>query len=281
MSHGLRIASLDQLGPNYEVVQGVPRLRAGLRGGSGRVISTGPGEPVSQGIAHPAGSGSREGGVVAPKGGAGASASWSASRPRETAPPSGPAFGTPAQYALAERLIANRCKAGGVKGPEDQTQRDIVAGCDALVFKRIAPVVAIMLVNEIRQPAFRRAGGRQRALPGMAGGDAPGWKAAQLMGARLLAMGLLPGASDLILIWPGDDDFFGGVGFMEVKRPARTEQTLTGPKRYQAGYLEDRQRDFRDLCQAWRLPWGCARGFDPDALRIMREWGALPDAALV
>lgn len=123
-------------------------------------------------------------------------------------------------------------------------------------------MLAVMLANEVRQP---------RGLS----------RIAAMQGARLLAMGLCPGASDLILLWPGDGPgpdgpgWHAGSGFLEVKRPARVEQRLDGKQRYAAGRLSEAQKDFRALALAWRLPWGLARSWD-EAVDVAKSWGALP-----
>lgn len=68
---------------------------------------------------------------------------------------------------------------------------------------------------------------------------------------RLKAMGLLPGIADLCII------FEGRAHFAEVKT--------------QRGRLSTRQKDFRDLCERFGVPWAIFRSVE-EAKRQLEEW---------
>jgi hypothetical protein len=116
-------------------------------------------------------------------------------------------------------------------GPEDTVQAEVVRAIEAEAL-RGAPLLVASLANAT-------------AIPGTAG---------MLVATRLKATGLLPGAPDLIVVFPG------GIGFLETKRP---KGGLLGPK----------QALFRDTCTAWGIPWALVRSAD-EALDALLAWGA-------
>lgn len=160
---------------------------------------------------------------------------------------------------FAASLIPQR-RAMGRFGPEDAVQVEIVRMFDEGTKAGRWTVLCAMMANEVRIP---------RGLN----------RRAQAMGARLLAMGLLPGLPDLLLLWPGDASYHGGMGFLEVKRPggeprlavkeSRLVKSKTSP-----GKLSDNQVKFRDMCLAWALPWACVRSAVEARVEVER-WGAL------
>lgn len=81
-------------------------------------------------------------------------------------------------------------------------------------------------------------------------------KRSPVYGAKLKAMGLMPGAADLCLIAPG-----GQSHFIEVKT--------------EAGSLSRAQKDFRGSCAALGIPWALARSPE-EALRSADQWGLVP-----
>jgi hypothetical protein len=70
---------------------------------------------------------------------------------------------------------------------------------------------------------------------------------------RQAALGAVPGAADLLVLWPG------GLGFMEVKAAGK--------------YPTPVQRSFAAKITALNVSWACVRSPD-DALRTLSEWGA-------
>lgn len=69
------------------------------------------------------------------------------------------------------------------------------------------------------------------------------------------AEGIKPGIPDLI--FPCKD---GITRYLELKSAK--------------GTLSDKQKDFRDLCQARNIPWAMARSLD-EAIVIFRQWGII------
>jgi len=81
-------------------------------------------------------------------------------------------------------------------------------------------------------------------------------------GARLKAMGMLPGVADLVVMVPGGVPFF-----LELKSPK--------------GVLSPEQKAFRTVCRAAGCEYSMARSLNA-ALDILRVWGALkPNKALL
>ena len=68
---------------------------------------------------------------------------------------------------------------------------------------------------------------------------------------RLKAMGLLPGVADLVIVHAGR------AFFLEVKMPR--------------GRLSLRQKEFRDLCERFCLPWAIVRSVE-EARKQIVEW---------
>lgn len=142
-------------------------------------------------------------------------------------------------------------------GPEDALQAEICFRFNEGTFAGRWRLVAAMIGNEVRMPVVGKK--RVAANPELAAFREEQLRRAHMVGARLKAMGMLPGITDLILLWPGDAEYFGGVGFLEVKKE---------------GQLSAEQKAWRDLCQGWRLPWGVARSWE-QAFETARTWGAV------
>jgi hypothetical protein len=157
------------------------------------------------------------------------------------------------QASAAASLLPSRHYRGKL-GPEDAVQRDIVRMFDEGTAEGRWDVLCCMCANEVRVP-----GGMGRA--------------AQALGARLLAMGLLPGLPDLLLIWPQ------GFGFAEVKQPGghmrlgvRKGDLL--PVKTKPGPIGSKQQQFRDVVTTWGHRWACWHS-TVEALETARKWGAV------
>jgi hypothetical protein len=74
-------------------------------------------------------------------------------------------------------------------------------------------------------------------------------------GARLKAMGVLPGVADICLVLPG-----GASAFLELKRPG--------------GRTSAEQRAFRDSCEASGAGYAIAQTPE-EAIDVLMQWGAL------
>ena len=74
-------------------------------------------------------------------------------------------------------------------------------------------------------------------------------------GARLKALGVVPGIADLVCVAEG-----GRVFMLELKD--------------KKGSLSPAQKDIRDFCDQWRIPWAEAHDFD-EAIHWLKEWGLI------
>lgn len=141
-------------------------------------------------------------------------------------------------------------------GKEDAVQAEIVTRLEIGTRQGRWQIVPVMLSNEIRIPVPSKA--RVEAQPQLVDFADRQKRLAGQMGARLLAMGLLPGAPDLMLLMPGR------IGFVECKVPG-------------GGKVSPEQAAVRDLMRAWGLLWAVARTW-PQLLDTLREW-KVPGAA--
>lgn len=135
---------------------------------------------------------------------------------------------------------------------EDAVQASIVLGFDVGTRAGRWSIVPVILRNDIRVRTASEA--ELSASPALARWHQRQQRQAWREGARAKAMGMRPGAPDLLLLAPGD------FGFLECKSPG-------------AG-LRPEQRAWRDLCAAVGWHWGLARSWD-DALRAVGAWGWL------
>jgi hypothetical protein len=82
-----------------------------------------------------------------------------------------------------------------------------------------------------------------------------GEKRSPRTGARLKAMGVLPGVADVCLVLPG-----GASAFLELKRPG--------------GRTSEEQRAFRSRCEASGAGYAVAQTPE-EAVAVLKNWGAL------
>ena len=130
--------------------------------------------------------------------------------------------------------------------PEQCLQIEIIRQMRPLLLER--GVLLLSIGNEI--PA--------------SGGFIAAWQAIRT------AMGAIPGAPDLVLLWPD------GGGFVELKRSRDDSQLPLGkfaPKPAR-GELSTPQRQFRDVCQAKGIRWACCRSV-AEFEATVRDWGLL------
>lgn len=132
---------------------------------------------------------------------------------------------------------------------EDGIQADIVFRFDVGTRARKWSIIPIILRNDIRVRTASDA--ELAAAPALAHWHQRQQRQAWKEGARAKAMGMRPGAPDLLLLSPA------GFGFLECKSPG-------------AG-LRPEQRAWRDLCAASGWHWGLARSWD-DALKAVTAW---------
>jgi hypothetical protein len=136
---------------------------------------------------------------------------------------------------------------------EDGLQAEIVTRLDIGTRAGKWSIVPVILRNDIRVRTASDA--ELTASPALAHWHQRQQRQAWREGARAKAMGMRPGAPDLLLLSPA------GFGFLECKSPG-------------AG-LRPEQRAWRDLAAAMGWRWGLARSWD-DALRALAAWGWLP-----
>lgn len=97
---------------------------------------------------------------------------------------------------------------------------------------------------------------RLNAMPGVIYFHVPnGEYRSPRTGARLKAMGVLPGVADITVVLPG-----GSVAFLELK--------------VKGGSLNPNQRAFRTLCESNGTPYAVARTPE-EVTATLRGWGAL------
>jgi hypothetical protein len=136
---------------------------------------------------------------------------------------------------------------------EDGLQAEIVTRLDIGTRAGKWSIVPVILRNDIRVRTASDA--ELTASPALAHWHQRQQRQAWREGARAKAMGMRPGAPDLLLLSPA------GFGFLECKSPG-------------AG-LRPEQRAWRDLAAAMGWRWGLARSWD-DALRAVAAWRWLP-----
>jgi hypothetical protein len=136
---------------------------------------------------------------------------------------------------------------------EDAIQADIVFRLDVGTRAGRWNIVPVILRNDIRVRTASDA--ELAAAPALAHWHQRQQRQAWKEGARAKAMGLRPGAPDLLLLSPA------GFGLLECKS--------------RGVGLRPEQRAWRDLAAATGWHWGLARSWD-DALRALTAWGWLP-----
>jgi hypothetical protein len=136
---------------------------------------------------------------------------------------------------------------------EDSVQAQICLGFDVGTRAGRWAIVPVILRNDVRvRTASEAELSAAAGSPALARWHHKQQRQAWREAGRAKAMGLRPGAPDLLLLTPGD------FGFLEVKSPG-------------AG-LRPEQRAWRDLCAAAGWHHGVARSWQ-DALAIVRAWG--------
>lgn len=145
---------------------------------------------------------------------------------------------------IAMRLLPNRTFKGGFQ-PEQQVQAEIVARADAGLRYEDWDLAVIRIANEARESRHVTLGG-----------------------ALGRALGMMPGAPDLLCVW-----WPARFGFLEVKRPGGQRGLGLEGKRHtpQPGQLTGQQPLFRDWCIAGGIPWAMVRGVK-GAERAWRQW---------
>jgi hypothetical protein len=157
--------------------------------------------------------------------------------------------GGPDLHALTLAVLGEPRRLPRLDG-EDAIQAAIVLGFDVGTRAGRWSIVPVILRNDIRVRTASEA--ELTTSPALAHWHQRQQRQAWREGARAKAMGMRPGAPDLLLLSPA------GFGFLECKSPG-------------AG-LRPEQRAWRDLAAAAGWRWGLARSWD-DALRAVTAWG--------
>jgi hypothetical protein len=158
----------------------------------------------------------------------------------------------PDLHALALAVLGEPRRLPRLDG-EDAIQADIVFRLDVGTRAGRWCIIPVILRNDIRVRTASDA--ELTASPALAHWHQRQERQAWREGARAKAMGLRPGAPDLLLLSPV------GFGLLECKS--------------RGVGLRPEQRAWRDLAAATGWHWGLARSWD-DALRALRAWGWLP-----
>lgn len=158
-------------------------------------------------------------------------------------------------------------------GPEDRIQAELVRTLDNLTASGL-PVLAVMVGNEVRLPI-------PPVRPDMTPETARlrGWleRVALSLGGRALAMGLLPGFPDLIVVWRTAEGL-PGIAFMESKIPGGDSYLGKVKGEYRVkkrarGSLSDEQKIIIPLLLAWGFNVCVYHGED-EGMERLRSWGA-------
>lgn len=180
-------------------------------------------------------------------------------RERRRAPPAGPAgpaTGVPlaatSLHDLVLAVLGEPRRLPRLDG-EDGLQAQICLGFDVGTRAGRWAIVPVILRNDIRvRTASEAELGAAARSPALVRWHQKQQRQAWREAGRAKAMGLRPGAPDLLLLTPGD------FGFLEVKSPGEG--------------LRPEQRAWRDLCAAAGWHHGVARSWS-DALAVVRCWG--------
>jgi hypothetical protein len=166
--------------------------------------------------------------------------------PAGTVPPRAPPTGREAFRELVLSLLPERLPGLGGLPPEATLQARVVAECHAAIRNRGWAMMPFMIANGVTIPR-RGATARERATDPLPA----------IIGARLKAMGVVPGVADLgFLLWPGS------LAFLELKRPVAGQREMATAKGRlcvrapRKGSRAEHQETFAALCRlaGWPCP---------------------------
>lgn len=161
---------------------------------------------------------------------------------------------------LVLTLLPDRLPGAGALRDEARLQASIIHRCHIGIRAQGWAVLPVMVPNGVTIPRRGETVEERKAD-----------KLPLIIGSRLKAMGLLPGAADLaFLVWPGR------LCFMELKRPAQTRWARRDGRLVQetvgGGELSEGQSSFAALCAL--CGWPCpALDNEEEAVATLLSWG--------